>query len=308
MKISLNNLTGVLLLGAGAFLPLYSKATTLNFDDLPGSSFLVLEVIQNGYAGLNWSNFRIKDTSTFLPGYISGYRTGAVSPSVDIFNAFQLPAEFSSSAPFTFNSIYLTAAWYDDLIVEITGFLGDQQVASKTVKLNPSTPQLFTFNWTNIDKVRFVSSGGTSALLGGDGTQFVADNLVINEAVLAPLPLPYTFSGFQPPINDFPVINIGKAGRTYPVKWQLKDKDGNFVSTLTAVKSVSLASVLCGTFGAASADAIEIETTGETMLRYDTETNQFIYNWKTPRNPLCYMLFITLDTNQVLTAKFNLTK
>lgn len=131
-----------------------------------------------------------------------------------------------------------------------------------------------------------------------------------NSFAFNPVPLinPYIFSGFQPPVNTAPVVNIGKAGRTYPVKWQLKDQDGNFVSALTAVKSVSLASVLCGIFGAAPADAIEIETTGETMLRYDTETNQFIYNWKTPRDPLCYMLFFTLDTNQVLTAKFNLTK
>lgn len=131
-----------------------------------------------------------------------------------------------------------------------------------------------------------------------------------NSFAFNPVPLikPYILSGFRPPVNTAPVINIGKAGRTYPVKWQLKDQDGNFVSALTAVKSVSLASVLCGVFAAAPADAIEIESTGETMLRYDTETNQFIYNWKTPRNPLCYMLFITLDSDQVLTAKFNLTK
>ena len=140
------------------------------------------------------------------------------------------------------------------------------------------------------------------AIAAGTRTGFALNPVPLLEPQL------YAFSGFQPPVNDFPIINIGKAGRTYPVKWQLKDKDGNFVSALTAVKSVGLASVLCGTFGAAPADAIEIETTGETMLRYDTETNQFIYNWKTPRDKGCYMLFFTLDTNQVLTAKFNLTK
>jgi hypothetical protein len=134
------------------------------------------------------------------------------------------------------------------------------------------------------------------------------NNFALNALpLITPVP-PYAFSGFQAPVNNSPIINVGKAGRTYPVKWQLKDQDGNFVSALTAVKSVSLASVLCGTFGSEPADAIEIETTGETMLRYDPETNQFIYNWKTPRNPLCYMLFFTLDTGQVLTAKFNLTK
>ena len=131
-----------------------------------------------------------------------------------------------------------------------------------------------------------------------------------NSFALNPAPLinPYTFSGFQRPVDGEPVINIGKAGRTYPVKWQLTDQNGSFVSALTAVKSVTLAPVLCGNFDSAPGDAIEIETTGETMLRYDAETNQFVYNWKTPRNPLCYKLFLTLDTNQVFTAKFNLSK
>ena len=135
----------------------------------------------------------------------------------------------------------------------------------------------------------------------------------MNSFALNPAPLlapiaSYTFSGFHPPVNDSPVINIGKAGRTYPVKWQLKDQEGNFVSALSAVKSIGLASVLCGTFNAEPGDAIEFETADETRLRYDTETNQFIYNWKTPREARCYKLFITLDTNQVLTAKFNLSK
>lgn len=132
----------------------------------------------------------------------------------------------------------------------------------------------------------------------------------LNSFALNPAPLlkRYTFSGFQPPVDTAPVVNLGKAGRTYPVKWQLKDQDGNFVSALTAVKSVTLASVLCGTYNAEPGNAIEIETTGETMLRYNAGTNQFIYNWKTPREPNCYKLFVTLDNNDVFTAKFNLTK
>jgi sugar lactone lactonase YvrE len=114
----------------------------------------------------------------------------------------------------------------------------------------------------------------------------------------------HSFGGFRPPVDNPPTVNTGRAGRTYPVKFQVRDENGALVTSLAAVSSIKYKTVGCGSFSGDPTDALETTATGGSSLRF--EDDQFVYNWKTPTTAGCYELFVTLADGGVHSANFSL--
>jgi hypothetical protein len=120
----------------------------------------------------------------------------------------------------------------------------------------------------------------------------------------------YEFIGFFAPVDNPPTVNkgkAGKAGRAIPLKWQLVDANGQFVSDLSAIESITYLAVACETFPG-SADALEATAPGASGLSYDAETQTFEFNWQTPKDAGCYELTVALDDGSTHLALFKLTK
>lgn len=154
------------------------------FEDLPepGGSGLP---VPNGYLGVNWNNFYYVD-STSLGA--SGYGPGAVSPNNCGYNNFGNPASITSGSPFNFMSAWVTAAWNDNLALEVKGLRNGVLVYDQSYTLSATAPALLTFNLLNVTEVDLISSGGTPHGGGyvGSGTQFAIDDLVLTTAAASP--------------------------------------------------------------------------------------------------------------------------
>lgn len=101
----------------------------------------------------------------------------------------------------------------------------------------------------------------------------LADYLIIKESILYLVidnPV-IEFFGFLKPISNNGT-SVFKLGSTIPVKFQLKDADGNFITDMVA----SLGYIKIS--GNLTKDGLK--TTGN-LFRYDTKSNQYIYNLKT---------------------------
>jgi hypothetical protein len=179
---------------------LYAAAETstngllITFDDLSEDE----GEITNGYSGLNWNNFDVLSAANDVDLTGTGYETGTVSNPNVAYNGSGDPAYISSGTPFVLISGYFTAAWNNDLTLEVIGAYGSTTEYDQTYTLNVSGPLFITFPDVAVTSVEFESSGGTAAGVGdGSGTQFALDNLAINGGGSTPPPPSTTLINFD---------------------------------------------------------------------------------------------------------------
>jgi hypothetical protein len=159
----------------------FTMTTLITFDELPDTTGGIM--VTNGYYGLSWSNFYELDGVNAFGNDESGYAAGVVSPRNVAYNAFGDPAYISSIRPFGFVSAYLTAAWNDNLQVEVAGYSGAAVIYDNTYTLSATTPTLINFNYSGVTGVYFYSFGGTPHSAypdAGEGAEhFAMDNVSI---------------------------------------------------------------------------------------------------------------------------------
>lgn len=113
----------------------------------------------------------------------------------------------------------------------------------------------------------------------------------------------WTLNGFSQPVDMNGVLNTVKSGSTVPAKFEIFA--GETELTDPALAKFTMAQTACSL--TAVQDAIETTATGNTSLRYDTTSGQFIYNWKTPTAAgTCYKLTMTAKDGSSISASFKL--
>ena len=153
------------------------SATLVTFEDLSETGTGAF--IPSGYQGLVWSNFvAVNAIIETANNGLSGIYYGMVTASNVAFNAFGDPAEIDSTGTnFSFLSAYLTGVFRSNLNVEVRGFRNGSLLYDQIAVVAATTPTPFTFNYLDIDRLTFNSSGGDNAGFGGIAGTFVLDNL-----------------------------------------------------------------------------------------------------------------------------------
>jgi hypothetical protein len=114
----------------------------------------------------------------------------------------------------------------------------------------------------------------------------------------------YAFDGFLAPLNNLPITNRGPAGRTFPVKFALRDAFGGPIADPAAIASVRLVAAGCSAVAAEVGEETSVDTG---RLKYDPLTGIWHFNWQTTKSQAgCWSLEVHLADGSVRPVAFEL--
>jgi hypothetical protein len=115
----------------------------------------------------------------------------------------------------------------------------------------------------------------------------------------------YAFEGFFPPLVNLPMINRGPAGRTFPVRFAIRDTSGTAASDPAAIADITVVPASCG---AAAAEVAGEETALDTGgLKYHPDSGTWQLNWKTQKSQVgCWTIEVRLADGSVHAVGFEL--
>jgi hypothetical protein len=112
----------------------------------------------------------------------------------------------------------------------------------------------------------------------------------------------YSWSGFFPPVDNPPTVNVARAGAAIPVKFSLGGDQGLgiFAAGYPASQPIT-----CD-FSPLLSDVEETATAGGSSLTYDPTTDQYTYIWKTDSawKGTCRKLTVKLNDGSTHIANF----
>ncbi|HEX9695551.1 MAG TPA: PxKF domain-containing protein [Actinomycetota bacterium] len=105
----------------------------------------------------------------------------------------------------------------------------------------------------------------------------------------------FAFSGFHAPVTNYPGITAATAGSTLPIKWTIKDGNGNYVRDPSTAKSLRSQTISCA--NRPSGIAEDVSTPGPIVAVYNLGGEHFQYDWRTDAawKNTCRRVFLTLS-------------
>jgi hypothetical protein len=112
----------------------------------------------------------------------------------------------------------------------------------------------------------------------------------------------FNFGGFQAPISLPPTLNLVTRGSLVPIRWQLPDGRGGFITSPASFSSATVGSLSCN-----GAPSVPLNDTavGPAGISFDAATSSFVYNWQTSSSWTgCRKLTIKLKDNSTHELRF----